>query len=74
MINLTWWKDPLIKREPEDYDEIETVHLKSIAEIPILILNKPRNCTMISTEHSSFRTLKNGRRTNFFKIIWERNQ
>lgn len=67
-----WWKDPPIKRDREDYDGIEEVRLKSVSEIPTLIRNRPKRCTMISTEHSSFRTLKCGRRTNFFKVIWEK--
>lgn len=61
-----WWPSPA------DYDQIEIVRLKSVDEIPTLIANRPKTCTMISTEHSAFRTLKSGKRTNFFKIIWEK--
>ncbi len=73
MINLTMWEDPRVKRDPSDYDEIETFHLKSVAEIRTLMANLPRRCTAVSVEHSAFRTLKNGKRTNFFKFIWEKN-
>jgi hypothetical protein len=70
MINLTYWQNPRIKRDPEDFDEIETIHLKSVKQIPDLLTNRPPHCTMISTEHSAERTLKNGTKTNFFKEIW----
>jgi hypothetical protein len=73
MINLTYWKDPLNKITPDDFDEIKTIHLKSVKQIQKLIKSRPPHCTMISTEHSAVRTLKSGRRTNFFKIVWDGN-
>lgn len=74
MIQLTYWQDPPNKAVLNDldaYDGIKTINLKSVKEIPELIRNKPPNCTMISTNHSAERTLKTGRRTNFFKVLWE---
>jgi hypothetical protein len=71
MIILTYWEDPPNKNDKDDYDGIKVIRLKSIKQIPELLKNKPNNCTMISTEHSAERTLKNGRKTNFFKVIWE---
>ena len=71
MINLTYWEDPVRKVTPDDYEGIKVVHLTTVKEIPGLIVNRPLHCTMISTEHSAERTLKCGRRTNFFKIVWE---
>lgn len=70
MIKLTYWQDPIVKRTPNDFDEIKTINLKSVKEIPNLIKNRPPHCTAISTQHSAFRLLKNGDRTNFFKFIW----
>jgi len=74
MINLTYWEDPRIKLTEDDFDEILTVHLKTVKQIPDLIAHKPKNCTMISTEHSYERTLKNGKKTNFFKELWRVGQ
>ena len=70
MINLTYWHDPVNKHTPDDFDEISTIHLKSVKQVPELVKQRPANCTMISTEHSAERKLKNGRKTNFFKEIW----
>lgn len=50
---LTFWKDPKIKRTPDDFDEILTIRLKNKKEIPQLIATRPRQCTMISTAHTA---------------------
>lgn len=72
-IILTWWEDPRVKNDPEDYDGIAQVHMKSVSEIPQLVHNRPKRCTAISTERSAFRTRKDGTKTNDFKFIWEKN-
>jgi hypothetical protein len=71
MMILTYWEDPKHKSTPDDYDALYQVRLSTVKQIPMLIAEKPNQCTMISTEHSSYRILKNGDRTNFFKIVWE---
>lgn len=73
-ISLTWWEDPKNKKNIDDYDEIETVRVKSVIEIKDLIANKPKRCTMITQQHTSFRLLKNGKRTDFQKVLWEKNR
>ena len=71
-IVLTYWRDSdQADRSPEDYDGIRTVVLKTVKQIPDLILSRPKHCTAISVEHSAERTLKSGRRTNFFKFVWQ---
>ena len=74
MIILTFWEDPIKKNTPDDYDELFHVRLKTVHQIPNLVAAKPPACTMISSEHSAFRKLRNGSRTNFFKIVWEKGQ
>lgn len=73
MIVLTYWQDPPNKKDPDDFDGIKEVRIKTVKEIPNLIKNRPLHCTMISTEHSAERKLRNGRMTNFFKVIWNGN-
>lgn len=73
-IVLTFWEDPPNKRDPDDYDGIASVQLKSVKQIPELLAHMPEHCTMVSTEHSAARLLKNGRKTNFFKMIWQKGQ
>lgn len=70
MIILTYWYDPINKTDTEDFESITWVNLKSVKQIPELVANRPKNCTMISTERSAERLLKTGRRTNYFKQIW----
>lgn len=59
-ILLTYWEDPRIKHTEDDFDEICTIRIKTIQEIPSLITAKHPKCTMISTEHSSDRRKRNG--------------
>lgn len=72
---LTYWEDPRSgKNDPEDYEGLFDLRLKSVKEIPQAIRQRPSKCTMISTQHTGFRTLKNGRKTNFFKQVWVKGQ
>lgn len=74
-IVLTYWERPKYGySDDEDYDGLFQVHLKSVKQIPALIAARPPRCVMISTEHSAERTLRNGRRTNFFKQIWKQGE
>lgn len=70
-MQITYWEYPKVRRTPDDYDAIETIRMKSVAEVPILVINKPERCRMITLEHSSARKLKNGKMTDFQKILWE---
>lgn len=75
MIQLTYWEDPPNKKYPDDYDEIRTVHLKTVKQLPELIANRPANCTAISTERSAS-AKHNGKvikaaNPRYFKFIWE---
>lgn len=75
MYIITYWKDPPCKRELEDYDEIESIRIKSINEIRTLFFNKPKKCTFITLERSSA-LHNNGRKiTDKYKVrpLWERN-
>jgi len=69
-MSLTWWEDSKLKRTPDDFDEIETIRLKSVVEIPVLVLNRPKRCKLITVQHTSFRKLKNGMMTDFQRVIW----
>jgi hypothetical protein len=73
---LTYWEDPSYKNDPEDFDEILTIRLKSVKQIPDLIAARPSNCTMISTEYSGDHR-KNGKITKpenskRFKEYWRK--
>lgn len=75
---LTFWEDPRIKRTEDDFDEILTVRLKSVKQIPDLIAAKPRRCTMISTEysgdHKNRGKLTNPNNSRLFKELWRTGQ
>lgn len=74
-IVLTYWEIPKYgQNTPDDFDGILEIRLKSVKQIPNLIAHMPPHCAMISTEHSAERTLKSGRKTNFFKEIWRKGQ
>lgn len=69
MMELTYWKDAPNRSDPEDFDGIRSVRLRTVKQIPQLIADRPANCTMISTEHPP-RKLKSGEKTIFFKEVW----
>lgn len=69
-MQLIYWEDPKVRLTDDDFDEIKTVRFKHVSEIPALIENRPPHCTMISTEHSYQRKLRNGVKTNFNKEVW----
>jgi hypothetical protein len=74
MRNLTYWEDPPYMdkaKDPDAYDGIRTIHDVKAADIWELVRQRPNHCTMVSIEHSYERTLKSGRKTNFFKVLWE---
>lgn len=73
---ITWWADPQVKHNPDDYNEIEHIQIKSVVERDMLIANRPKNCTAISQEYSAPHRVRgkiscpdNPRR---FKFIWTR--
>jgi len=79
-ILLTYWEDPLVKYTEDDFDSIITIVLKSVNEIPQRIVDKPKNCTMISIERSApvLKRDKSGP-TNplnsyHFKELWRKEQ
>lgn len=62
-MSLTYWNDD---------GNIKTVKCINSTELATLICDKPRGCTIITTQHS-FRTMKNGLKSNFRRIIWSKN-
>lgn len=75
---LTFWGDPRKKNTEDDFDEIFTVRLKSVKQIPDLIASRPSHCTMISTEysgdHKNRGKLTNPQNTRLFKEYWRKGQ
>jgi hypothetical protein len=78
MLILTFWEDPKIKNDPDDFDSILEIRLKSVKQIPELMAHMPAKCTMVSTEYSGnhlrrgkISTPDNPRR---FKEIWRKGQ
>jgi hypothetical protein len=61
---LTFWEDAPIKHTEDDFDEILTIRLKSVKQIPELIAKRPRHCTMISTEHTGNHVRQKGTKPN----------
>lgn len=79
MMILTFWSDPPNKNDPDDYESILEVRLKTVAEIPQLVAHRPTNCTMISTEYSGVHRNKKGQISSptndrRFKEIWRTGQ
>jgi hypothetical protein len=77
-LKLTYWEDAKLKRTPDDYDGIKEVYLRSVKQIPELVVMRPPNCTMISTEYSGNHT-RNGKLSKhdnprLFKIRWQKGQ
>lgn len=75
---LTYWEDPPIKNDPDDFDGILEIRLKSVKDIPNFIAARPTKCTMISTEHSGDHKkrgkLSNPQNPRYFKEIWRKGQ
>jgi hypothetical protein len=63
---LTFWKNGgnPSTRTPDDFDELFTIRLKTTAQLPSLIANRPRNCTMVSTEHTGNHIGRKGGKVN----------
>ena len=61
-IVLTYWEDPWNKNDPEDFDGIKTVVVKTVKDIPSLIERRPAHCTMVSTERTG--------KKKYFKQVW----
>ena len=79
-LQLTFWEDARVKDDPEDYDGIVTVHLKSVKQIPGLLARMPARTAAVSLERSApvMKRDKSGP-TNplnpkHFKFIWKRGQ
>jgi len=73
---ITYWEDPPNKQEPEHYHGIESIRIKSVDEIPILLLNRPKRCTLITLERTSrYHTKRDGTKTDKYMIraLWEKN-
>ena len=73
---ITYWEDSPNKIEPEDYDGIENIYIKSIDEIKDLLINKPKRCTFITLERTgTLHTGRDGSKTDKYKVrpLWEKN-
>lgn len=76
MYTLIYWEDPNIKRTDSDYDEIESIRIKTVDEIQRLIWNKPKRCTLITLERSGrYYTKRDGTKTEKYQVrpLWEKN-
>jgi hypothetical protein len=73
---LTYWERPKNwnGQDEDAFEGIKEIRLKTVKQIPELLARKPKHCSMISVEHSSDRTLKSGRKTNFFRELWRAGQ
>lgn len=75
MYVITFWEDAKPKRNPEDYDEIETVRIKTVDEIRTLLWNRPKQCTFITLKRTE--TLHNNgrKKSDKYKVrpLWEKN-
>ncbi len=79
MIRLTFWEDPTYltkKNDPEDYDEIMGVAIKTVKQIPELLAHMPKNTAAVSTEYSGDHKVRGKiskpENPRHFKFIWKR--
>ncbi len=74
MIRLTYWEDPKIKNDPEDYDGIMSIAIKSVKQIQDLVAAMPARCAAVSTEYTGDHVVR-GKVTKpenprHFKFVW----
>ncbi len=58
MMILTFWERPKYDNDPDSWDGILEVRLKSVKQIPELLAAMPANCEMVSTEYSGNHTMR----------------